>query len=95
MDGFKKRLRESVQLKLSFTLSMAILVIALLAGSFSSLSAFNEARELQDGTLRQVATLFDRQHPPFPHFGDDGSAHRLPHFLELGSHACRSPTIRY
>ena len=72
MDGFKKRLRESVQLKLSFTLSMAILVIALLAGSFSSLSAFNEARELQDGTLRQVATLFDRQHPPFPHFEDDG-----------------------
>lgn len=61
MDGFKKRLKESLQFKLSFSLSVAILVIALLAGVFSFLSAFQEANELQDGTLRQVAALFDRQ----------------------------------
>lgn len=61
MDGFKKRLNESLQFKLSFSLSVAILVIALLAGVFSFVSAFREANELQDNTLRQVAALFDRQ----------------------------------
>jgi len=62
MDGFKRRLNESVQLKLSVTLSMAILVVAIVAGVFSFLSAFDEAHELQDDVLRQVAQLMDRQH---------------------------------
>lgn len=61
MDGLKKRLNESVQLKLSFTLSLAILVVAIVAGIFSFLSAFDEAHELQDDVLRQVAQLMDRQ----------------------------------
>lgn len=61
MDGLKRRLNESVQLKLSFTLSLAILVTAIVAGSFSFLSAFDEAHELQDDVLRQVAQLMDRQ----------------------------------
>ena len=61
MDGFKKRLNESIQLKLSFSLSLAIVVVALLAGVFSFVNAFNEAHELQDDTLQQVALLFDRQ----------------------------------
>lgn len=74
MDGFKKRLNESIQLKLSFSLSVAILVIAIVAGLFSFVSAFDEAHELQDDTLRQVAALFDGQHLPSPHLGDDGRA---------------------
>ena len=74
MDGFKKRLNESVQFKLSFTLALVILVIAILAGSFSFVSAFDEAHELQDDMLRQVAALFDRQHLPLSHLGDDGRA---------------------
>lgn len=61
MDGLKRRLNESVQLKLSFTLSLAILVVAIVAGVFSFLSAFDEAHELQDDVLRQVAQLVDRQ----------------------------------
>jgi len=61
MDGLKKRLNESIQLKLSFTLSLAILVVAMVAGVFSFLSAFDEAHELQDDVLRQVAQLMDRQ----------------------------------
>ncbi|NMM18343.1 MAG: two-component sensor histidine kinase [Rhodoferax sp.] len=72
MDGFKKRLNESVQLKLSFSLSLVILVIALVAGVFSFLSAFDEAHEMQDDMLRQVAALFDRQHLQRAHPGDDG-----------------------
>src|SRR5450830_1643011 len=62
MDGFKRRLRDSVQLRLSITLSLAILIVALLAGAFAFVSAFDEAHEMQDDVLRQVAALFDRQH---------------------------------
>lgn len=61
MDGLKGRLNESVQLKLSVTLSLAILVVAIVAGVFSFVSAFDEAHELQDDVLRQVAQLVDRQ----------------------------------
>jgi two-component system OmpR family sensor kinase len=60
MDGLKRRLNESVQLKLSFTLSLAILMVAIVAGVFSFLTAFDEAHELQDDVLRQVAQLMDR-----------------------------------
>lgn len=72
MDGFKKRLNESIQLKLSFSLSLTILVIAALAGIFSFASAFDEAHELQDDMLRQVAALFDRQNLQPAHLGNDG-----------------------
>jgi two-component system OmpR family sensor kinase len=61
MDGLQKRLNESIQRKLSFTLSLAILVVAVVAGVFSFMSAFDEAHELQDDVLRQVAGLMDRQ----------------------------------
>ncbi|MGE7957494.1 ATP-binding protein [Pseudomonas sp. NPDC089530] len=61
MDGFKKRLSESVQLRLSVALSLVILLVAVAASVFAFASAFDEAHELQDDTLRQVATLFDRQ----------------------------------
>jgi two-component system OmpR family sensor kinase len=61
MDGFKKRLNDSVQFKLSATLSLAILAVAVLAGIFSFMSAFDEAHELQDDVLLQVAQLVDRQ----------------------------------
>lgn len=61
MDGLQKRLNESVQFKLSVTLSLAILLIAVVAGAFSFMSAFDEAHELQDDVLRQVAQLLDRQ----------------------------------
>jgi two-component system OmpR family sensor kinase len=62
MDGLKKRLNDSVQIKLSVTLSLAILAAAIVAGVFSFMSAFDEAHELQDDVLLQVAHLVDRQH---------------------------------
>lgn len=74
MDGFKRRLNESIQLKLSFSLSLAILVVALVAGIFSYAAAFDDAHELQDDTLHQVAALFDRQHLPRAQPGDEGRA---------------------
>jgi two-component system OmpR family sensor kinase len=74
MDGFKGRLNTSIQRKLSFSLSLAILLVAVVAGVFSFVSAFNEAHELQDDTLRQVAALFNRQHLSLVHPMDAGRA---------------------
>ena len=77
MDGFKKHVdMASIQLKLSLCLSLAIFLVAMVAGVFSFVSAFDEAHELQDDTLRQIAALFDQQHLPLPHLGDRG---RSPH----------------
>ncbi|MEZ5726590.1 MAG: ATP-binding protein [Burkholderiaceae bacterium] len=59
MDGLKARLNASLQFRLSFALALAILVVALVAGGFSFVSAFGEAHELQDDMLRQVAALAD------------------------------------
>lgn len=71
MVGFKKQLKESLQVRLSFTLSVAIVIVALVAGVFSFISAKDEANELQDDVLRQVALLFDRQHITLNTFHDD------------------------
>ncbi|MDA8083503.1 MAG: ATP-binding protein [Nitrospiraceae bacterium] len=73
MDGFKKRLRDSLQIRLSFWLSLAILAVAVIAGIFAFISAFNEAHELQDDVLRQVAMLFDRHGLTVPHAGNPGT----------------------
>ncbi|WP_248798398.1 ATP-binding protein [Pseudomonas sp. MWU13-2105] len=94
MDGFKKRLSESVQLRLSVALSLAILVVALLAGVFAFVSAFDEALEMQDNTLYQVAVLFERQQMtlayPLPEraiVGDDEESRVVVQYLDDGSHA--------
>ena len=57
MDGCKKRVMDSLQLKLSLGLSSAIVVVALAAGIFSFYASFEEAHELQDTTLAQIARL--------------------------------------
>jgi two-component system OmpR family sensor kinase len=64
MDGIKRQVKDSLQIRLSIWLSLAILTIALIAGIIAFFSAFNEAHELQDDVLLQVATLFDRHHLP-------------------------------
>jgi hypothetical protein len=61
MDGLKSRLNESVQLKLSVMLCLAILIVAIVAGVFSFVSALDESHELQDDMLRQIAHLMERQ----------------------------------
>ncbi len=64
MEGIKRQVKDSLQIRLSIWLSLAILSIALIAGIIAFFSAFNEAHELQDDVLLQVATLFDRHHLP-------------------------------
>lgn len=93
MDGFKKRLKDSVQLRLSVTLSLAILIVAVLAGIFAFVSALDEAHEMQDETLRQVAVLFDRQqmtlHYPAGNevHGDNEESRVIVQYLADGSKA--------
>ncbi|MDR6607272.1 ATP-binding protein [Pseudomonas synxantha] len=93
MDGFKKRLSDSVQLRLSVTLSLAILIVAVLAGIFAFVSALDEAHEMQDETLRHVAVLFDRQqmtlHYPAAEKvpGDDEESRVIVQYLADGSKA--------
>ncbi len=62
MDGFKKQVENSIQLRLSVWLSLAIFSVAFIAGLIAFFSAFDEAHELQDDMLRQIAALSDRQH---------------------------------
>jgi two-component system OmpR family sensor kinase len=61
MDGLKERLNRSVQLRLSLTLSLAVALVALAAGTFSFFSALGEAHELQDDVLYQIAGLVEQQ----------------------------------
>lgn len=74
MDGIKRRIKDSLQIRLSLWLSLAILSIALSAGIFAFFSAFNEAHELQDDVLRQIAILFDRYHLTEPQASNSSSA---------------------
>lgn len=60
MDGLQRKVKQSLQLRLSAWLSTVILGIAIAAGVFSFASAFHEANELQDDQLRQMAALIHR-----------------------------------
>ncbi|MCP1623673.1 ATP-binding protein [Pseudomonas nitroreducens] len=74
MDGLQKRLKESVQFRLSLALSGTILVVALLAGIFAFVSAYREALEMQDNTLKQIGAMFERQQMTL-HYPND--THRI------------------
>lgn len=60
MESLKRRLNDSIQLKLSFVLAMAVGVVAVAAGTFSFLSTLDDAHERQDDVLYQVANLASR-----------------------------------
>lgn len=62
MVGDKESMKESLQARLSFGLTFIILGAALVGGTFAYFSSQQEAHELQDDVLRQVASLFKRQH---------------------------------
>ncbi|MBB1201082.1 sensor histidine kinase [Enterobacteriaceae bacterium 89] len=59
MAGRKKWLKNAVQLRLSVGLSVAILLTALLSGGLTYYLALDEANELQDDTLSQIAQLIN------------------------------------
>lgn len=66
MDGGQATLSNSLQFRLTLWLSVAILLLSILVGAVSFWVAFEQAHELQDDTLRQIATLFEQSHLPIP-----------------------------
>lgn len=58
-------MNNSLQQRLSVWLSVAIVLIGLLAGSASFWLAYSEAQEFQDDSLRQIATLIDADRLPY------------------------------
>ena len=59
MDGGQKKLTGSLQFRLSATLSALIALLAIGAGVYSYLTAFDEAIEWQDANLRQMSAMTD------------------------------------
>ncbi len=57
MDGFKIKLTQSLQYKLSIWLCVVIIAMAIAGGTLSFATAFEEANEMQDDQLKQVAAL--------------------------------------
>lgn len=58
MDGQQGRLKRSLQKTLNHWILSATAVFALLIGAASAWVAFDEARELQDNQLQQIAAIF-------------------------------------
>ncbi|MEO6354966.1 MAG: ATP-binding protein [Burkholderiaceae bacterium] len=74
MDGLQRKMRQSLQFRLSAWLSLVILAVALAAGIFSFVSIFQDTIELQDDQLRQMAALVNRQHLPVTYAGPSKNA---------------------
>ncbi len=64
MDGFPGDMRQSLQFRLSASLSLLVAAMALISGAVSFVLAFQDAIELQDNQLREVAALIFRQNLP-------------------------------
>ena len=63
MDGVEVEVPVSLRSRLSLWVSLVILAVALIAGIFSFVAAFEEANEWQDDMLGQAAILSGRQVP--------------------------------
>ncbi|MBS3678251.1 sensor histidine kinase [Klebsiella quasipneumoniae] len=57
MDGFKRGMKNSLQLRLSIALCSAIVMVAAVSGAVTFFSALEEAHELQDSTLTQIVDV--------------------------------------
>ena len=60
MDGFQGKLGASLRFRLSVWLTVVIIAIAAATGSYSYISATNEAHQMQDHQLRQTGYLISR-----------------------------------
>jgi len=72
MDGFQKKLRLSLQYRLSIGLAGCIIMVTMAGVALSFTHALREANEFQDDQLRQIAALIDDHHLPLtPRDGED------------------------
>ena len=96
MDGVERRVGQSLQLRLSKWLAIAVLLSAVAAGIFSFKAAFHEANEIQDLQLKEVAALVTADNLVFI---EEGSLHYVPDFereakvivQRLGNHSAQRP----
>jgi two-component system OmpR family sensor kinase len=77
MDGVERRVGQSLQLRLSKWLAIAVLLSAVGAGVFSFKAAFHEANEIQDQQLKEVAALVTADNVRFM---EEGSMRYVPEF---------------
>ncbi|WP_082508571.1 ATP-binding protein [Burkholderia sp. Leaf177] len=77
MDGVERRVGQSLQLRLSKWLAIAVLLSAVAAGIFSFQAAFHEANDIQDLQLKEVAALVTADNAGFM---EEGSARYVPDF---------------
>ncbi|WP_086381527.1 sensor histidine kinase [Caballeronia sordidicola] len=77
MDGIERRVGQSLQLRLSMWLAIAVLLSAVAAAIFSFKAAFHEANEIQDQQLKEVATLVTAENVSSM---EEGSMHYVPEF---------------
>jgi two-component system OmpR family sensor kinase len=77
MDGVERRVGQSLQLRLSKWLAIAVLLSAVAAGIFSFQAAFHEANEIQDQQLKEVAALVTADNVSFM---EEGSTRYVPDF---------------
>jgi two-component system, OmpR family, sensor kinase len=65
MDGFKNKLTHSIQFRLSLWISCIIILMAVISVIISYFSALNEAGEIQDEGLKQIARLIQKNQNSF------------------------------
>lgn len=63
MDGFQTRLRYSLQFRISLSVSLLVSLVALIAGAMSFRMTYNEAHDMQDTQLQQIAYLVNPHNP--------------------------------
>src|SRR5882762_570940 len=89
MDGLARNVTRSLQSRLSFWLSLFVLAVGTLAGALSFWLAFDEAHELQDEQLRQIARLAvaERLSPEraASALGADADREAQVHIIRIGS----------
>lgn len=87
-------MNRSLQFRLSLGLSFAVTVVALVTGIFAFAAARDEALELQDDVLRQIAGLFDHNHLPSPQPVEAQERWRSDEHAQVIVQVLSLPTIR-
>ena len=87
-------MNRSLQFRLSLGLSFAVTVVALVTGIFAFAAARDEALELQDDVLRQIAGLFDHNHLPSPQPVEAQERWRSDEHAQVIVQVLSPPTIR-
>lgn len=93
MAGFKKRVKNSLKLRLSVALSAAILFTAVISCGLTFYFALDEAHELQDNTLTQIASVIHNNpdvHQPVQRLAGDNDSRVVVEFIATDGSALQA-----